>query len=59
MNIIERTLTMLPAAMLLGFGVSIFYLVGIMYMTGCLPDISTITDHLSGPIEQIAEALGG
>jgi hypothetical protein len=46
-------------ALLLGLGVGIFYLVGIMYhVTGRLPDVSAILNHLSG-LEQIATALGG
>jgi len=58
MNIISKTLVLLPTAILLGLGVSIFYLVTVMYVTGCLPDVSAILGSLSG-LEQIIEALGG
>lgn len=58
MNIIGRTLGLLPVAILLGFGVSIFYLVTIMYMAGCLPDVSAVLNHLTS-LKRIVEALGG
>ena len=58
MNIISRTLVLLPTAILLGLGVSIFYLVTVMYVAGCLPDVSAILNHLSS-LERITEALGG
>lgn len=48
----------LSLALLLGFGVSIFYLLGIMYYaTGRLPDVSAVLSSLSG-FERIAEVLG-
>lgn len=59
MNIVNRTLASLPLAIMLGFGIGVFYLVAIMfYMTGRLPDVSGILDHLSG-LEQLIKALGG
>ena len=59
MSIISKTLTSLPIAILLGFGVGAFYLLAIMYYTtGRLPDVSAILSNLSG-LEQILEALGG
>jgi len=59
MKTISKTLTMLPAAILFGFGMGIFYLAAIMYyVTGRLPDVSAILNHLSG-LERIVEALGG
>lgn len=57
MNIIGRTFILLPAMVLLGLGVGIFYLATIMYyVTGRLPDINTVLSHLSG-LEQIIKAL--
>ena len=59
MSIIGRTFILLPAIVLFGLGVGIFYLAAIMYyVTGRLPDINTILNHLSG-LEQVVEALGG
>lgn len=60
MNTISKTLTMLPAAILLGFGIGVFYLAAIMfYVTGRLPDVNAIlNNHLSG-FEQIVAALRG
>ena len=59
MNIIGRTFIFLPAMILLGFGLGIFYLIVIMYyVTGRLPDVGAILNHLSG-LEQIVQALGG
>lgn len=59
MKIISRTLSLLPVALLFGFGVSIFYLAAIMfYVTGRLPDVSAALDSLAG-FEWIVEALGG
>lgn len=59
MNIINRTLASLPIAILLGLGVGVFYLLAIMYhVTGRLPDVSAILNHLSG-LERIVKALGG
>lgn len=58
MSILSKTLVLLPIAILLEFGVSIFYLVTIMYMTGCLPDVSAILNRLSD-LGQIVEALKG
>lgn len=58
MNIINKTLASLPIAILLGFGMGTLYLFAIMYyVTGRLPDVSGILNHLSS-FEQIAEALG-
>lgn len=59
MNIVNRTLASLPLAIMLGFGMGVFYLLAIMfYVTGRLPDVSGILDHLSG-LERLVEALGG
>ena len=59
MKITNKTLSFLPVALLLGFGVGIFYLTIIMYcITGCLPDISDILTSLSD-LEQIVQVLGG
>jgi hypothetical protein len=59
MNLVNKTLASLPIAILLGFGMGIFYLLAIMYyVTGRLPDVSGILNHLSG-LEQLVEALGG
>ena len=59
MNIINKTLASLPIAILLGFGIGTFYLAAIMfYITGRLPDVGGLLDHLSG-FEQIVKALGG
>lgn len=57
MSIINKTLASLPVAILLGFGVGVFYLLAIMYhVTGRLPDVSAILGSLSG-FERIVEAL--
>ena len=59
MNITGRTFIFLPAMILCGFGLGILYLFAIMYcMTGRLPDVGAILNHLSG-LEQIVGALGG
>ena len=59
MNTISKTLVLLPTAVILGFGLSIFYLIIIMYyVTGHLPDVSGVMNHLSN-LEQIVTALGG
>jgi len=58
-SIINRTFGLLPVAILFGFGMSIFYLLVIMfYVTGRLPDISSILNSLSS-LKQLVEILGG
>lgn len=57
MSIIGRTFSLLPLAILLGLGLGVFYLLAIMFfVTGHLPDVGTILDHLSS-LEQIVEVL--
>ena len=59
MSISGRTFIFLPAMILCGLGLGIFYLIIIMYyVTGRLPDVGAILHHLSG-LEQIVKALGG
>ena len=58
-SIVNRTLGLLPVALLLGFGVGVFYLIAIMtgyhyYTTEHLPDMSGI---LTG-FDRLTEALG-
>jgi hypothetical protein len=59
MSIISRTFGLLPLAILIGFGLGVWYLFAIMFfVTGRLPDVDAILSHLSG-LEQILKALGG